>query len=140
MIRTRTGFELGQRCAMVAVLAGVWVATVSRVVRSESIVSEALRAKVLRATAQLDYLPSLTASNLRRSTRQTSTVGLLVANMANPFSSALHRAIDDVAEARGRPQLPGDPASRRLPVNAEILATTYFPERLPSQYLRRWRA
>ena len=26
------------------------------------------------------------------------------------------------------------------PGNAEILATTYFPERLPSQYLRRWRA
>src|SRR6185369_14353613 len=24
--------------------------------------------------------------------------------------------------------------------NAKILATTYFPERLPSQYLRRWRA
>ncbi len=26
------------------------------------------------------------------------------------------------------------------PGNAKILATTYFPERLPSQYLRRWRA
>ena len=24
--------------------------------------------------------------------------------------------------------------------NAKIPATTYFPERLPSQYLRRWRA
>jgi hypothetical protein len=34
------------------------------------------------------------------------------------------------------------PSRRRplRPVNAEILATTYFPERLPSQYLRRWRA
>ena len=27
-----------------------------------------------------------------------------------------------------------------LPGNAKILAATYFPERLPSQYLRRWRA
>jgi hypothetical protein len=26
------------------------------------------------------------------------------------------------------------------PGNAKILATTYVPERLPSQYLRRWRA
>ncbi len=26
------------------------------------------------------------------------------------------------------------------PGNAKIPATTYFPERLPSQYLRRWRA
>jgi hypothetical protein len=29
---------------------------------------------------------------------------------------------------------------RILAGNAEILATTYVPERLPSQYLRRWRA
>ena len=27
-----------------------------------------------------------------------------------------------------------------IPGNAKILATTYFPERLPSQYLRRGRA
>src|SRR5438552_15607284 len=29
---------------------------------------------------------------------------------------------------------------REASENAKILATTYFPERLPSQYLRRWRA
>lgn len=32
------------------------------------------------------------------------------------------------------------PASSTGPGHAKILATTYFPERLPSQYLRRWRA
>ena len=31
-------------------------------------------------------------------------------------------------------------AGIELPGNAKILAATYFPERLPSQYLRRWRA
>jgi LacI family transcriptional regulator len=85
----------------VAALAGVGVATVSRVIRDESTVSEALRAKVLRAAAQLDYLPNLTASSLRRGTRQTSTICLLLENVANPFSSALHRAIGDVAAAHG---------------------------------------
>ena len=85
----------------VAALAGVGVTTVSRVVRGESTVSEALRAKVLHAVAQLDFLPNLPASSLRLSTRQTSTIGLLLEDVANPFSSVLHRAIGDFAEARG---------------------------------------
>ena len=85
----------------VAALAGVGLATVSRVIRDESTVSEVLRARVLRAAAQLEYLPNLTASSLRRSTGHTSTIGLLLENVANPFSSALHRAIGDVAGARG---------------------------------------
>ena len=33
------------------------------------------------------------------------------------------------------------PSTEMVPLgNAKIPATTYFPERLPSQYLRRWRA
>ena len=46
------------------------------------------------------------------------------------------RATPDTTGRRN--QLAGFPA--RSPENAEIPATTYFPERLPSQYLRRWRA
>src|SRR4051812_34937672 len=48
--------------------------------------------------------------------------------------------------ARGRQRCPladRQPERRRrieTPGNAKIPATTYFPERLPSQYLRRWRA
>ena len=52
-----------------------------------------------------------------------------------------------------RPSIPAVPAAGRHPLwrrgarddrttsgNDKILATTYVPERLPSQYLRRWRA
>ena len=40
----------------------------------------------------------------------------------------------ELAPARKRPR-PGTTSG-----HAKIPATTYFPERLPSQYLRRWRA
>jgi LacI family transcriptional regulator len=62
---------------------------------------------VLRAAAQLDYLPNLTASSLRLKTRETHTIGMLLQNSANPFSSALHRAVGDVAQAHGYDVLSG---------------------------------
>jgi LacI family transcriptional regulator len=85
----------------VAALAGVGVKTVSRVVNNESGVSQPLMDKVHRAVKQLDFLPNITASNLRRTDGKTRTIGLLVHDVANPFSSALYRAVEDVARARG---------------------------------------
>lgn len=85
----------------VAALAGVSLKTVSRVVNREVGVSDDLVAKVERAAAQLDYRPNLTASNLRRSDGKTATWGLLLEDVANPFSSAVHRGVEDVARERG---------------------------------------
>jgi LacI family transcriptional regulator len=85
----------------VAALAGVSLKTVSRVVNREEGVSEDLAAKVERAAAQLDYRPNLTASNLRRSDRKTATWGLLLEDVANPFSSAVHRGVEEVARELG---------------------------------------
>jgi LacI family transcriptional regulator len=85
----------------VAALARVGLKTVSRVINGEPGVSPELRARVQRAIEQLDYLPNLTASSLRRSSGRSATIGLILENVANPFSSALHRAIGDVAWARG---------------------------------------
>jgi LacI family transcriptional regulator len=85
----------------VAALAGVSLKTVSRVVNGEPGVSDELVTKVQRASEQLDFRPNLGASNLRRTDGRTRTVGLLVNNVANPFSSALHRAVEDVTRARG---------------------------------------
>ncbi len=85
----------------VAALAGVSLKTVSRVVNREDGVSEDLAAKVERAAAQLDYRPNLTASNLRRSDRKTATWGLLLEDVANPFSSAVHRGVEEVARELG---------------------------------------
>lgn len=81
----------------VATLAGVSIKTVSRVVNQEAGVSPELVERVVRAVKMLDYQHNTTASNLRRADQRTATIGLLLDDVSNPFSSALHRAIEDVA-------------------------------------------
>src|SRR5439155_1062622 len=75
--------------------------SVSPVVNDEPGVSPALEAKVRRAIAQLNYRRDANASMLRRLGSKTQTIGLVLEDVANPFSSALHRAIEDTARARG---------------------------------------
>jgi LacI family transcriptional regulator len=85
----------------VAALAGVSLKTVSRVVNRESGVSAPLERRVREAVELLGYRPNVTASSLRRADQKTQTIGLLLEDVANPFSSALYRAIEDVAVPRG---------------------------------------
>jgi LacI family transcriptional regulator len=85
----------------VAALAGVGLKTVSRVVNSEPGVSPQLEARVRRAIEQLNYRRDANASMLRRLGGKTQTIGLVLEDVANPFSSALHRAIEDAARERG---------------------------------------
>lgn len=85
----------------VAARAGVSLKTVSRVVNAEPGVSPALAERVRRAVADLDFRPNVGASSLRRADGKTATVGLLVEDVANPYSSALQRAVEDVAMPRG---------------------------------------
>jgi LacI family transcriptional regulator len=85
----------------VAALAGVSLKTVSRVVNGEPTVGAALTERVRAAAAQLSYQPNHTASSLRRSDGRSSTIGLLVQDMSNPFSAAIFRAVEDVASAAG---------------------------------------
>src|ERR1700726_534229 len=75
--------------------------TLSGVVNGEPGVSPALEAKVRRAISQLNYRRDANASMLRRLGGKTQTIGLVLEDVANPFSSALHRAIEDTARARG---------------------------------------
>jgi LacI family transcriptional regulator len=81
----------------VAALADVSIKTVSRVVNQETGVSQDLVDRVMNAVRLLGYHHNTTASNLRRADQRTATIGLLLDDVANPFSSALHRAIEDVA-------------------------------------------
>jgi LacI family transcriptional regulator len=103
--RGRSGAQrlAGQRPTMldVAALAGVGLATVSRVVNGKPGVSSATTARVHAAIEQLDYRHDVQASNLRRSDRKTATIGLVLEDVANPFMTALHRAVEDCARARG---------------------------------------
>jgi len=85
----------------VAAQARVSLKTVSRVVNGESGVSPRLARRVLAACERLDYRHNHTASTLRRSNRRSATIGVVLEDVSNPFSSALHRAIEDVAVQRG---------------------------------------
>lgn len=85
----------------VAALAKVSFKTVSRVVNGEPGVSPAVARRVRAAAERLDYRHNLTASSLRRSDGRSATLGVVLEDVANPFSSALHRAIEDVAVQRG---------------------------------------
>jgi LacI family transcriptional regulator len=85
----------------VAALAGVSLKTVSRVVNAEPGVSPRLTDRVTEAVRLLDYRHNMTASSLRRSDQKTASIGLLLEDVSNPFSSALHRAVAEVARQRG---------------------------------------
>lgn len=108
----------------VAALAGVGIKTVSRVVNGEPNVSAATIERVQAAARQLQYQPDLHAGNLRRSNGRTNTLGLLVGSVANPFSGAVHRAVEDLANERGvavfTSSLDDDPARERSAVNAFV--------------------
>jgi|tagenome__1003787_1003787.scaffolds.fasta_scaffold20950300_1 LacI family transcriptional regulator len=84
----------------VAALAGVGIKTVSRVINDESNVSAATRERVERAVSALNFQPHSGAGALRRGDRKTLTLGLLLESVANPFSAAINRAVEEVASRR----------------------------------------
>jgi LacI family transcriptional regulator len=79
----------------VAQAAGVSVSTVSRVIREHADVGSETRAKVRAAIAQLGYRPSPIARALVSG--QTRLLGLLVADLTNPFYPQLAKSIEDEA-------------------------------------------
>jgi LacI family transcriptional regulator len=101
----------------VAALAGVSLKTVSRVVNDAPTVDAGLADRVRRAAAQLNYRHNLTASNLRRGDRRSFMIGLMLEDIANPYSAGLYRAVEDAARQRGTGVLAGsldeDPARER---------------------------
>ena len=83
----------------VAALAGVALKTVSRVINGVPTVDPELAERVRSAADKLGYRPNLAASNLRSG--RTNIVGLLLEDVGNPFSAALHRSIEDYMRERG---------------------------------------
>ena len=108
----------------VAALAGVGLKTVSRVINNEPKVSSETVARVNAAVAQLDFRPDIHAGNLKRHDRKTRTLGLVVGSVANPFSGALHRGVEDEAHERGTAVFASsldDDASRETTIVSEML-------------------
>jgi LacI family transcriptional regulator len=85
----------------VAARAEVSFKTVSRVVNAEPGVSPALAERVRRAIDELKFQPNAGARSLRRTDGRTASIGLLLEDVANPFSASLQRAIEDAARSRG---------------------------------------
>jgi LacI family transcriptional regulator len=112
----------------VAALAGVAIKTVSRVINNVPTVDPELAARVRTAADKLGYRPNLTASNLRRLGGRTNTLGLLVEDVGNPFSAALHRAVEDVARERGVLLLTG--SLDEQPAREQQLARTLIDRRV----------
>lgn len=83
----------------VARLAGVSVATVSRVINASPKASEASRAAVQSAMEQLNYHPNANARALAQQT--TETIGLVVGDVSDPFFGAMVKAVEQVAYHTG---------------------------------------
>lgn len=83
----------------VAEAAGVSTATVSRVLSEHPHVRQEVRQRVLAAVGKLQYRPNLIARNLR--SQQSTTLGLIVSDIRNPFFTAISRSVEDTAYAHG---------------------------------------
>ncbi|MET4637281.1 LacI family DNA-binding transcriptional regulator [Mycetocola sp. 2940] len=83
----------------VARAAGVSQATVSRVMTPGTPVSDATRARVLQAMAAVGYQPNLAAQTMK--TGRTGTVGVVVADLTNPFYPQILDALSDAFDEAG---------------------------------------
>lgn len=82
----------------VAKAAGVSPATVSRVFNGQN-VSPAKIESVLKAAAEMSFVPNRTARNLRR--RQSEVIALIIPDIENPFFTSLARGVEDTAQHNG---------------------------------------
>ncbi len=83
----------------VAEAAGVSTATVSRVLSNGLHVRPEVRERVMATVERLGYRPNLVARSLR--SQQSSTIGLIVSDISNPFFTAISRAVEDTAYDQG---------------------------------------
>lgn len=83
----------------IARLAGVSTATVSRVINDDPRVREKTRQKVKKITDELGYRRSRLARGLV--TKKTSTIGVVLSDITNPFYSEIARGMQDEARKLG---------------------------------------
>ena len=81
----------------VAQKASVSIKTVSRVVNDQGEIADSTRQRVLTVINELGYRPNLVARGLV--TQRTYTVGLVVADITNPFFPEVARGVQDIARA-----------------------------------------
>ena len=84
----------------VAVIAGVSLKTVSRVINGEASVTPATAERVTAAIAELGFERNDLAASLRHG-RSSHTLGLVIEDVANPFYSVVAQAVEAAARERG---------------------------------------
>lgn len=85
--------------ADVAKRAGVSAPHAARVLSGKGYASPEVRARVLRAAEEIDYVPNHLARSLR--SRRTNTIGLIISDVENPFYSQIAKCVETEAKARG---------------------------------------
>ncbi|MGM0874754.1 MAG: LacI family DNA-binding transcriptional regulator [Bacillota bacterium] len=83
----------------VAKLSGLSKTTVSRVINNHPYVSKRIREQVLNAMKELGYTPNPSARRLRG--QLTTTLGVIVPRIVNPFFSYLVNSIEQTAYHKG---------------------------------------
>lgn len=83
----------------VAQEAGVSIKTVSRVVNREPLVNPTTAARVAEVAERLGYRPNELARSLKG--KASRTIGLIIADISNPFFADVCQAVEQVARQRG---------------------------------------
>ncbi len=125
----------------VAELAGVSLATVSRVINPGAKVTDKTRKKVLLAMEQLGFRPNSIAQSL--ATRSSNTVGVLVSELHGPFFGAMLSVIEETLRAAGKFVLVAASHSQeeqereaiRFLVSRNCDALIVHVERIPDKFL-----
>ncbi len=79
--------------------AGVSYATVSRALSGSTEISEATRQRVLKICAEMNFTPNVLARSMV--VKHTNTIGIIMADIDNPFMSELTRYLEIHARERG---------------------------------------
>src|SRR6266576_3206326 len=83
----------------IARAAGVSHSTVSRALRDSSLISAEVRERIQNLALEMGYTPNAIAQSLQ--TQQTSTIGLVVTSIADPFWGDVMKGVEEVARAAG---------------------------------------
>lgn len=100
VVRQREADHLRQHeisIADIARVAGVSHTTVSRALRGSTLISVDTRERIKRLANEMGYTPNAIAQSLQ--TRRTSTIGLVVTSIADPFLSDVVKGVEEVARA-----------------------------------------
>jgi DNA-binding LacI/PurR family transcriptional regulator len=85
--------------ADIARVAGVSHTTVSRALHESPLISSETRERIQRLAEEMGYTPNAIAQSLQ--TSQSSTIGLVVTSIADPFFGDVVKGVEEVARAAG---------------------------------------